>query len=66
GWVPANQQHVVQAAKISLDYTAVLNILFGAVAAVLVVMFLRSDGPRMMRMMSGDQEQATAHSEHAH
>ncbi|MDQ6647947.1 MAG: permease, partial [Pseudomonadota bacterium] len=42
GWVPANQQHVVQAAKISLDYTAVLNILFGAVAAVLVVMFLRS------------------------
>ncbi len=66
GWVPANQQHVVQAAKISLDYTAVLNILFGAVAAVLVVMFLRSGGPRMMRMMSGDQEQATAHSEHAH
>jgi uncharacterized membrane protein YraQ (UPF0718 family) len=34
------------------DYTAVLNLVFLAVAAVLVVRFLRTGGPAMLRMMS--------------
>ncbi|MEP7187044.1 MAG: permease [Rhodanobacter sp.] len=64
GWMPGNHSQVVEAAKISLNYTTVLDALFGIVAAVLVVMFLRSGGPKMMRMMSGDHQQETSHAGH--
>ena len=53
GWVPQARNATVSVAHISLNYTGILNILFGAVAAALVVMFLRTGGPQMMTMMAG-------------
>lgn len=65
GWIPGGHDQVVQAAKISLNYTTMLDALFGLAAAVLLVMFLRSGGPKMMRMMSGSHQHGTSHPKHA-
>jgi uncharacterized membrane protein YraQ (UPF0718 family) len=43
-------------ASVSLNYTTVLNILFLALAVLLVVRFLRTDGPMMLRMMDEPME----------
>jgi uncharacterized membrane protein YraQ (UPF0718 family) len=61
GWIPGGHDQVVQAAKISLNYTTMLDALFGLAAAVLLVMFLRSGGPKMMRMMSDSHQSGTSH-----
>ena len=53
GWLPSGQARSVNMATISFNYTAVLDMAFFIVAAILVVTFLRSGGPRMMRMMAG-------------
>jgi hypothetical protein len=42
----------VSEATITLNYTTVLNVIFLILAAVLVVRFLRTGGPAMLRMMS--------------
>ncbi|MGA9422532.1 MAG: permease [Rhodanobacteraceae bacterium] len=55
GWVPAQRDATIAMARISLNYTAVLNLVFAAVATILVVVFLRSGGPRMMRMMASGE-----------
>jgi uncharacterized protein len=47
-------------ASITLDYTAVLNVLFGGLAAVLVWRFLRSGGPEVFRMMDQPQPHQVA------
>jgi uncharacterized membrane protein YraQ (UPF0718 family) len=47
------------------NYTAILNIVFLAVAAALVVRFLRTGGPAMLRMMSAP-EGDMAHEHHDH
>jgi uncharacterized membrane protein YraQ (UPF0718 family) len=39
----------------ALNYTSVLNVVFLALAAVLLVRFLRTGGPEMLRMMNGPQ-----------
>jgi uncharacterized protein len=52
GLVPTTRNAKVVEASITLNYTSVLNILFLALAAVLVVRFLRTNGPAMLRMMS--------------
>jgi uncharacterized protein len=52
GLVPTTRNAKVVEASITLNYTTVLNILFLALAAVLVVRFLRTNGPQMLRMMS--------------
>jgi uncharacterized membrane protein YraQ (UPF0718 family) len=49
-------------ASISWNYTTVLNLGFLALAAVLVLRFLRTGGPAMLRMMSSPQ----AHDDHGH
>lgn len=52
GMVPEPGHASAGSASIKLDYTAILNMLFGAIALGLTVTFTRSGGPRMMRMMS--------------
>jgi uncharacterized protein len=52
GLVPQARNAKVVEASITLNYTSVLNILFLILAAVLVVRFLRTKGPEMLRMMN--------------
>jgi len=52
GIIPTNRAVGVITQGPSLNYTSVLNVLFLALAAVLVVRFLRTGGPAMLRMMS--------------
>ncbi len=63
-WLPTNRATAVSATTISVDYTAVLNVVFGFAAIAMVVGFLRSGGPKMMRMMADGGSGADAHSEH--
>ncbi|HEY2763026.1 MAG TPA: permease [Pseudonocardiaceae bacterium] len=58
GLVPATRAAIVTEAGISWNYTTWLNIAFLALAAVLVVRFLRSGGVPMLRMMGGGPDQA--------
>jgi uncharacterized protein len=55
GLVPTTRSAQVVTEAISWNYTTWLNILFLGVAAVLVVRFLRTGGPAMLRMMSAHQ-----------
>ena len=52
GLVPAEHQARVIAASVSWNYTTVLNIVFLALAALLVWRFARTGGPAMLRMMN--------------
>jgi uncharacterized protein len=45
----------------SWNYTTVLNIVFLLVAAVLVLRFLRTGGPAMLRMMNTSEEEMAQH-----
>jgi uncharacterized membrane protein YraQ (UPF0718 family) len=50
--IPQHRNAQVLEAAIRWNYTTVLNILFLAIAALLVVRFFRTGGPQMLRMMS--------------
>jgi uncharacterized membrane protein YraQ (UPF0718 family) len=52
GLIPEERNAKVVEASVTLNYTTVLNILFLALAAVLVYRFLRTGGPEMLRMMN--------------
>ena len=52
GLVPNERNAKVVEASVTLNYTTVLNVVFLLLAAVLVVRFLRTDGPAMLRMMN--------------
>ena len=63
GLVPTQGHALVVEASISLNYTAVLNVIFLAIAAVLVWRFLRTGGPAMLAMMEmGPDEMGGMHS----
>lgn len=51
GLVPQHRGAVVLEASIQWNYTAALNIIFLAISAILVWRFLRTGGPKMLRMM---------------
>src|SRR5262245_47218382 len=51
GLVPDERNAKVVEASVTWNYTTVLNIVFLALTAVLVVRFLRTGGPAMLRMM---------------
>jgi uncharacterized membrane protein YraQ (UPF0718 family) len=53
GLVPQQRAAKVVEASVTWNYTTFLNLVFLAVAAVLVVRFLRTGGPAMLRMMGG-------------
>jgi uncharacterized membrane protein YraQ (UPF0718 family) len=58
GLVPEQRAAKVVEASITWNYTTVLNLLFLSLAAVLVVRFLRTGGPAMLKQMSGPAPQA--------
>jgi uncharacterized membrane protein YraQ (UPF0718 family) len=64
GLIPANRQVAVIAAGPSWNYTSALNVVFLAVAAVLIWRFFRTGGPEMLRMMDVPEEEM-AHHDHA-
>jgi len=54
GLIPEGpRQAKVIEASVHLNYTTVLNIIFLALAGLLVARFLRTGGPEMLRMMNG-------------
>jgi uncharacterized protein len=53
GLVPTQRAAKVVEASVTWNYTTILNLVFLALAAVLVVRFLRTGGPAMLRMMGG-------------
>jgi uncharacterized membrane protein YraQ (UPF0718 family) len=53
GLVPPRSARVAEA-SVRWNYTSVLDIVFVLLAAVLFVRFLRTGGPKMLRMMSSD------------
>ncbi|MFM0329492.1 permease [Paraburkholderia strydomiana] len=61
GWVPTERRTAVIDAAITFNYTSVLDIVFGAVFIVLLVIFFRTGGPEMMRMMEGGEHDHEAH-----
>jgi uncharacterized protein len=65
--IPSQRSAAVMHAEISWNYTTWLNIAFIALAAVLVVRFVRTGGIPMLRMMGGspdDADDACGHHHH--
>jgi uncharacterized protein len=56
--VPQQRNAQVLEASVQWNYTTVLNILFLALSAVLVWRFLRTGGPKMLRMMAAPTDEA--------
>jgi len=65
GWVPTERHTAVVDAAITFNYTTVLDIVFGVVFVALGIVFFRTGGPRMMRMMEGGEHEHAAHGHHA-
>jgi uncharacterized membrane protein YraQ (UPF0718 family) len=57
GLIPAQRAAKVVEASVTWNYTTILNLVFLALAAVLVVRFLRTGGPAMLKMMGGPAAQ---------
>jgi uncharacterized membrane protein YraQ (UPF0718 family) len=53
GLVPDQRNARVEPAQVSWNYTTFLNIAFLLLASILVLRFLRTGGPAMLRMMGG-------------
>lgn len=71
GIIPQNRNVVAITEGMQWNYTTVLNSLFLVVAAVLVIRFLRTGGPAMLRMMnkpahSREHHEMPEHKHHAH
>ena len=65
GLVPTDKAKVVEP-SVTWNYTTYLNMAFLVLAAVLVFRFLRTGGPKMLKMMSGKPTPGSAHPEHQH
>jgi uncharacterized protein len=66
GLVPDERNAKVIEASVTWNYTTFLNIAFLALSAVLVVRFLRTGGPQMLRMMNAPAAtHPDAHATHA-
>jgi uncharacterized membrane protein YraQ (UPF0718 family) len=61
GLIPDQRNAKVVESSVSLNYTTVLNMAFLVVSAVLVVRFLRTGGPAMLRMMSKAPKEPMKH-----
>ena len=61
GIIPTNRAVGVITQGPSLNYTSALNVIFLALAAIMVVRFLRTGGPAMLRMMGAPEEGMAAH-----
>ncbi|MFG2780722.1 permease [Streptomyces prunicolor] len=66
GLIPDQADAKIPDDGITWNYTTWLNIVFLLLAASLVVRFLRSGGPAMLRMMGGSPEDGEQEQEHEH
>ena len=64
GLIPSGRAVAAIGQGPSLNYTAALNVAFLALAAALVVRFLRTGGPAMLRMMGAPGGQMAAGEDH--
>jgi uncharacterized membrane protein YraQ (UPF0718 family) len=62
--IPTQRNAVAMHAGISWNYTTWLNIVFVAVAAVLVARFVATGGIPMLRMMGGSPDAEHDHRDH--
>ena len=65
GLVPSERSARVLEANVTLNYTTVLNVLFLGLSVALVIRFLRTGGPAMLRAM-GSAAPASAQHDHGH
>lgn len=66
GWIPERGHARVAEAAFTWNYTTVLDIIFLGIAALLVVRFARTGGPKMLRMMGNHDEETHGDHGHAH
>ena len=69
GWTPERRPFDIADAAPSWNYTTVLNLVFLVAVGLLVVRFLRTGGPEMLRMMGGSpegHEETMGHAHHHH
>jgi hypothetical protein len=66
GLIPDQADAKIPDDGITWNYTTWLNIAFLLLAASLVVRFLRSGGPAMLRMMGGSPDHGEQEQEHEH
>ena len=66
GIIPENRNVAAITEGMQWNYTTVLNIIFLLIAAVLVIRFLRTGGPAMLKMMSMPAHEMDHHEMHAH
>ncbi|MDQ6795117.1 MAG: permease [Chloroflexota bacterium] len=60
GLIPTQRKALVVEASVTLNYTTVLNVIFLALAAVLVLRFRRTGGPEMLAMMDMSPDEMSA------
>jgi uncharacterized membrane protein YraQ (UPF0718 family) len=66
GIIPSNRSVAILTEGPQWNYTSVLNVTFLVVAAALIIRFLRTGGPAMLRMMSVPEEQTSHQDEGGH
>jgi uncharacterized membrane protein YraQ (UPF0718 family) len=66
GLIPPVRHARVQTEHVSWNYTTVLNIVFLALAAALVIRFVRTGGIAMLSMMGGTPDASHDHASHNH
>jgi uncharacterized membrane protein YraQ (UPF0718 family) len=65
GIVPENRNVAAITEGFQWNYTSILNIIFLVLAAILVIRFLRTGGPAMLKMMNGSGD-AMSHNDDGH
>jgi hypothetical protein len=66
GLVPGERSTTIMDESIRWNYTSVLDIVFGLLAALLLWRFLKTGGPAMLRMMSAPAHGGHEHHHHDH
>jgi uncharacterized protein len=66
GLIPTERNARVETAHLSWNYTTILNIAFLLLAVILVIRFLRTGGPAMLKMMGGGPDDMAGHDSSAH
>jgi uncharacterized membrane protein YraQ (UPF0718 family) len=64
--IPQQRKVQIMEESIRWNYTTILNIVFLALAAVLVIRFFRTGGPEMLKMMSSEGKDAHDREAHLH
>jgi hypothetical protein len=61
GWVPAERHARIVETAIQWNYMTILNIIFLVLTVMLVIRFMRSGGPNMLKMMNKPMHEDQIH-----